>query len=124
MPSRIVVLSLTRMGDLVQSTPLLRDLRQTYPRATISIIVLRRFAETARMLSMIDHVIEFDIDRFVANLDSRGNTDSALGELNDLLECEKLRDIDMLINLSHTKQSGNTKCIVKASQMYGISSGQ
>lgn len=104
-PQRIVVLSFTRMGDLVQSTPMLRSLRRQYPESVITIIVLSRFAETAAMLSMVDNVITFDVDRFVTALDNNRSIQAAHHEVTALLRHDSLREIDLLINLSHTKQS-------------------
>src|SRR5262249_4411896 len=43
-PSRILVISLRRIGDLLLTTPLIRSLRRAWPNATIDVLV---FANTA-----------------------------------------------------------------------------
>jgi heptosyltransferase-3 len=43
-PSRILVISLRRIGDLLLTTPLIRSLRRAWPNAEIDVLV---FANTA-----------------------------------------------------------------------------
>lgn len=55
--SRILVIALRRLGDVLLTTPLIRGMRQAWPSATIDVLV---FADTAPILSGnpdIDHVI-------------------------------------------------------------------
>lgn len=120
MVKNIVVLSFTRMGDLVQSAPLLRSFRCSYPDACLTMIVLKQFAETARMLPMVDQVIEFNVDRFISALDERGARRHAHDEIQSLLACGSLREIDLLINLSHTKQSATLCSLLNPRQCIGM----
>ena len=55
--SRILVIALRRLGDVLLTTPLIRSMRQAWPSATIDVLV---FADTAPILvgnPDIDHVI-------------------------------------------------------------------
>lgn len=55
--SRILVIALRRLGDVLLTTPLIRSMRQAWPSATIDVLV---FADTAPILAGnpdIDHVI-------------------------------------------------------------------
>ncbi len=55
--SRILVIALRRLGDVLLTTPLIRSIRQAWPSATIDVLV---FADTAPILAGnpdIDHVI-------------------------------------------------------------------
>ena len=47
-PQRILVLRLSAIGDLVLTTPLLRDLRKRFPRAAIDMAVKEEFCELVR----------------------------------------------------------------------------
>lgn len=58
---RVIVLAkLVGLGSLVQSTVLLRSLRQRYPDARILYFTLQRNAELCRRLPGVDGVISFD----------------------------------------------------------------
>ncbi len=47
-PSRILVISLRRIGDLLLTTPLIRSLRRAWPNAEIDVLV---FANTAGIVA-------------------------------------------------------------------------
>ena len=47
-PSRILVISLRRIGDLLLTTPLIRSLRRAWPDSEIDVLV---FANTAGILA-------------------------------------------------------------------------
>ena len=49
-PSRILVISLRRIGDLLLTTPLIRSLRRAWPNAKIDVLV---FANTAGIVTAI-----------------------------------------------------------------------
>ena len=56
--SRILVVALRRLGDVLLATPLIRSIRRAWPNATLDVLV---FADTAGILAGnpdIDHVIE------------------------------------------------------------------
>jgi ADP-heptose:LPS heptosyltransferase len=70
----IAIISLTRFGDLIQGTPLLRVLKRTYPEARITLIAEKRFAGVLPLFHGIDKVITF-----------------AKNEIADLFFCGKFR---------------------------------
>ena len=64
MVDRILVMSLTRMGDLVQATPLISGLRKKYPQAKITLMVSSDFAMFVPNIPNIDDSIVLDIRQF------------------------------------------------------------
>ncbi len=99
-------MSLTRMGDLVQATPLISGLRKKYPEAKITLMVSSDFAVLVPSIPDIDDSIVLDIRQF---------TDKGLWKkmtwvvlyryLETFLEGVKNRRFDLVVNLSHSKLS-------------------
>ncbi|MRR09947.1 glycosyltransferase family 9 protein, partial [bacterium] len=56
----IMILSLSRLGDHIQSTPLLRNLRSRYPGARITMVAERRFADILPLMGGFDRTILYD----------------------------------------------------------------
>ena len=63
MVDRILVMSLTRMGDLVQATPLISGLRKKHPQAKITLMVSSDFAMFVPNIPDIDDSISNKDDR-------------------------------------------------------------
>jgi heptosyltransferase-1 len=57
-PSRILIVRLSSLGDIVHVTPCLRALRLAHPEAEIVVAVERRFAAVLRESPWIDRLIE------------------------------------------------------------------
>lgn len=85
--SRVLVVDLGGVGDILLSTPALRALKNTFPGISLSIMVVPRARELAASLPYIDEVFSFDIR--VASL------------INDALTLFKLRKkkFDLAINM-------------------------
>ncbi len=101
--NKILVFNMTRMGDLVQSTPLISGLRHKHPEARISLIITRDFYEFSERIPNINERIVFDLKQFKEN---RETTWVELYRyLEKFLETLKERNFDLVINLSHSKLS-------------------
>ena len=50
MTQKILILNLTRMGDLIQTTPLVQGLRQKYPDAQITLMVSSDFENAISLI--------------------------------------------------------------------------
>jgi ADP-heptose:LPS heptosyltransferase len=100
-------MSLTRMGDMVQSTPLLAGLRGKYPRAHITLMVSSDFAAFAERIPFIDDTIVFNLRQF----NEKRSRDGAFTwvevyrYLEDFLRRTMDRKYDTVFNLSHSKLS-------------------
>ncbi len=72
-PSNILVINLMRLGDLVQSRPVLRGLRAQYPEASIGLAVLDVFQEGAALLrSEVDRIVAFPSLPLTTALEQQG----------------------------------------------------
>ena len=61
MVKNILILNMTRMGDLVQSTPAIAGLRKEYPNASITLVVSSLFDEFSKKIPFINKRVVFDI---------------------------------------------------------------
>ena len=106
MAENILILSMTRMGDMIQTTPLIKGLKEKYPSAKITLLVTSDFATAVPLIPHID-------DSIVLNFRKFGNQDDwtdlswvkIYRYLEDSLEDLKKRKFDLLVNLSHSKFS-------------------
>ena len=106
MIKNILILNMTRMGDLVQSTPSIIGLSKQYPNACITLMVTSAFEEFSKKIPCVDKRVVFDINQLL-NKEDKSKTlwidvykylESLLFKLNG----EKY---DLIINLSHSKLS-------------------
>jgi len=59
-PLKILVIRLSSMGDILLSTPLLRQIKAKYGKSEIDFVVKKRFADLLRFNPHISTLIEFD----------------------------------------------------------------
>ncbi|MFQ5672111.1 MAG: glycosyltransferase family 9 protein [Nitrospinales bacterium] len=107
MANRILVMNLTRMGDLVQSTPLISGLRKKHPDASITLMVCKEFESFASRIPFVDDVIVYDVLQF-NRMKEQGETvtwDVIYRYLEDLLRGVMERQFDLIFNLSHSRLS-------------------
>ena len=121
MIKNILILNMTRMGDLVQSTSSIAGLRKQYPNACITLMVTSAFEEFSKKIPCINKRVVFDIKQFVDRDDKKQMLwvdvykylESILNELKD-------RKYDLLINLSHSKLSAFMISYLKIKNMRGF----
>ncbi len=119
--TNVLVISFTRMGDLIQSGPLLRAIKHAHEDARITLIVFDLFRDAARRLPMVDKVVSFDVDHWVPLLDAqRGDISDAYVQAQVWLEDSGLSHCDLLVNLSHTKQSAMLCGMIEANEIIGL----
>ena len=61
---KILIMNMTRMGDLIQSTPLIQGLKDKNCDAHMTLLVSSDFAEFAKRIPCIDKIIVFDLRQF------------------------------------------------------------
>ena len=63
--SQILIINITRMGDLIQMIPLLARLEEERPGVKIDLIVDQEFAHVATLIPGIRHVLAYDFQRLM-----------------------------------------------------------
>lgn len=118
---RILVAQMTRMGDMLQNSPLTRALRLRYPNAHITAMVRPMARGIAERNPDIDEIIVYEEDAMFLDLRSRDSerllrayrTAEAL--VNDL----NARKFDVIYNCTHSIASAMLMKMVKAHEIVG-----
>jgi ADP-heptose:LPS heptosyltransferase len=103
---QVLILNITRMGDLVQMGTLLARLQEEWPGAAVDLVVDRQFAPVAAMLSGLRDVIACDFHQLID--DSRAavkDTVSLYQEVAAWARPLAERKYDRIINLTFNRPS-------------------
>jgi len=103
---KILIISMTRMGDLLQTTPVMAGLKRKYPGCELSLLVNKGFVEICHLIPFIDRLYTFDLDEFIPRL---VRPEFSLVDnyyyLRRLVEQLKEQSFDMVLNLTHSRAS-------------------
>lgn len=120
----IAVISLTRFGDLIQATPLLRILKRRYPEARITLVVEERFTAILPLIRGYDRIIslhEKEISEKIAFADNPLEPYFAMESF--VRELERAR-CDLTINLTFSRMSAFLTSLTSAGKLAGLVSGE
>jgi ADP-heptose:LPS heptosyltransferase len=103
---RILIVNLTRFGDLLQTSPTVAALRARHPGAAITLVAERNFAAVCDGIPGIDRVYRMDLDR-LGNLVLGGGGQLVEGYRYVESMLAELRDarFDMALNLSSSRMT-------------------
>ncbi len=103
---RILIVNLTRLGDLLQTSPSVAVLRELYPEAEITFAAEKNFAEVCDALPGIDHVYRVDLDRLGRLLlDGGERLLDAYGCVRELVDELRAMRFDLAFNFSSSRMS-------------------
>lgn len=118
---KILILNLARLGDLIQTSPLMEGLKETYPDSEITILSNVKFHHICRYIPFIDKVIPFDVAQFGRQDSEEIAVLPIYQYLDQLTRDLESKGFDMLINLSHSKLSGMMASLVNIPDVRGFS---
>jgi ADP-heptose:LPS heptosyltransferase len=116
----ILVINLMRLGDLVQSGPVLRRLRAAYPEARLTLLAMDVFRESALLLEEIDRLLLFPSATLAAALDEPGGWPEAHRALRAWLSENLYPPPDMAINLTPNLLGGILAFAAGAPELRGF----
>jgi len=121
-PERILVLSITRMGDIIQSIPFFRRLRIRHPDAEIHVLVERCFADVMSMIPDVDQIHDVRLEDILPNLQSGANGDirEATAYHRGLVETLRAMQFAEVWNLTHTRPSMVLNYLLAADRGQGV----
>lgn len=107
----ILLVNITRLGDMLQATPTICGMKQENPNAKITVLVEKQFSEVCHFLPDIDEVVALDLGMTVRSLDrqSDGIVD-AYEYLSEVVDNLKSKNFDYCLNMS---SSGYTALLLK-----------
>jgi ADP-heptose:LPS heptosyltransferase len=118
---RILVVNLTRMGDIIQTTPLLVGLRQRYPDAHLGLLVQEGFSGATQMIQSTDEILLWDQDEAYQILYEASN-DLARPFLWNQSLVHRLRGEgwDLVVNVTHSSSSALLSRLLSRGEVLGI----
>ncbi len=118
---KILVIQLTRLGDILCTLPTLSAMRRDYPDAQIHLLVRSRFAQAAEGHLAIDHLWKLDAQKILGNLISDSVETKSVGQekadaslaslsqaliaLSQVISELRAEKFDKIINLSFSPSS-------------------
>lgn len=123
MTQQVLILNITRMGDLVQMGALLARLQEEWPGAAVDLVVDRQFAPVAAMLRGLRDVIARDFHQLID--DSRAAVKDAVALYRDTEAWAgplRARGYDRIINLTFNRPSALLASYIGAPDIRGARS--
>ena len=103
---KILIVNLTRFGDLLQTSPTIVGLRRQHPDAHITVMVERNFAAACAGIPGIDRVWELDLDDLGRRLLAvPGGLRTAYGVVEETVAALRAERFDVAINYSSSRMS-------------------
>ena len=121
MSKRVLLINITRMGDLVQMGTLLQRLQHEWPGAEVDLVVDTRFAPVAKLLPHLRHIVSYDFHRLVD--ESRAQTKDVVTLYQDMTRwATPLVEAryDRVVNLTFNRRSGLLASYVGGKEIRGI----
>ena len=119
--TEILIINLTRMGDLLQTTPLMAGLKEKHPGSRITLLVNTAFAGICEGIPFIDELLVFDMKGYQKRLTEKRHTlvenYKALEELTGQISA---REYDLTINVTHSPISAILTSFVRTREIRGF----
>ena len=117
-----MVLNLGRYGDLIQTTPLLRGLKRSHPRARVTLVTQKRFRAILPLMSGIDRHLLFDHDELAHAVAHEETLPTGYRQLDDFLTPLEREHFDLIVNLTSTELSAHLVTLLRSDQVSGKTS--
>ncbi len=117
----ILIINLTRMGDLLQTTPLMAGLKAKYPESRITLLVNSAFTEVCKGIPYIDDLMEFDMKGYRLRLmEGKHSLIENYKILDTLVNNINHKEYDLAVNITHSSVSAVLVSLIKAKELRGF----
>ena len=108
---RIVIVNLTRFGDLLQTSPTVAALRARHPEAEITVVAEKNFADVCDHIPGIARVYRLDLDRLGALLlEGEESLRESYRYVEDVLRDLRAERFDLALNFSSSRMTMCSSC--------------
>jgi ADP-heptose:LPS heptosyltransferase len=116
----ILVVQLAKMGDFLQTTPLLQRIKRKYPEADLSVLIDSRNAELAGEVPFLKHIIPLNLNSFHGRVhDPTRRLSQKYHELTDWLQKVRDRKFDIVYNINFSRISALLCQFFKGARIIG-----
>ncbi|MBI4697839.1 MAG: glycosyltransferase family 9 protein [Nitrospirae bacterium] len=117
----VLIMNLTRMGDLIQTTPVIIGLREKHPGVHITLLVNSAFAEICKFIPYIDRLIIFDIKGTIKTFYNDHDLIKGFRQIEDILKEINHVEYDLTINFTHSTDSAVLCSLIRTKEIRGAS---
>ncbi len=118
MDNNILIVNLTRLGDIIQSIGLIKGLKKKYPSSQIHFLAMSSFSGILQNIEGIDEVISLDAVKLVDEI--KGDFWCAFEEIINKLEYLNSKKYDLVVNPIMSIQSSYLCALINAKQKRGM----
>ena len=117
----ILIINLTRMGDLLQTTPLMAGIKSKYPDSRITLLVNSAFTEVCKGIPYIDDLMEFDMKGYLLRLtEGKHSLIENYKILDTLVNNINHKEYDLAVNVTHSRTSAILVSLIRAKELRGF----
>jgi ADP-heptose:LPS heptosyltransferase len=117
----ILIINLTRMGDLLQTTPLMAGMKSKYPHSRITLLVNSAFTEVCKGVPYIDDLMAFDMKGYRLRLiEGKHSLIDNYKILDTLVNNINHREYDLVVNVTHSSVSAVLVSLIRAKEVRGF----
>jgi ADP-heptose:LPS heptosyltransferase len=99
--SRILLVNITRLGDMLQATPTIAGIKAENPGCHVAVLVEKQFEEVCRVIPNIDEVIGIDLSFVVRSIArEKDGINDAYEYVSQFVEDLRSRNFDYCLNMS------------------------
>tara|TARA_R110000868_G_scaffold97619_6_gene268601 strand:- start:5935 stop:7623 length:1689 start_codon:yes stop_codon:yes gene_type:complete len=115
-PKHLVLLQLTRAGDLVQTLQAAKEVRLERPNIILTLVARKHYADSLRFLleSTFDHIITIDTPALFTS-----DLDGAHAKIENLIQTISKTPVSAVVNLSYCKPSRYLTGLIPAKHKLG-----
>ena len=118
--TRILVVQLCRMGDILQTIPMLRGLRRRYPAAEITLVLRDLFAHVPVPAALFDRLVAFPYSAIAEALSrARSEWATPVAALRAFVTSLGPEPYDVTLNLTHSDLAGLLAAVVPSREVRG-----
>ncbi|MGE3276388.1 MAG: glycosyltransferase family 9 protein [Vicinamibacterales bacterium] len=117
---RILVLQMCRLGDILQTTPMLRGLRRRHPDAEITLVLHDVFRDVPVPSHLYDRLVPFPYGLVAATISAhREDWKREVERLRTWVRDVAPEPVDLLLNLTHSDLAGFLSALIPHRELSG-----